>query len=132
MIIKPMRFMKMTAVALFTTFVAIVLILNTTGRSLAELDFFHILELFIAIPLFTSVYYLLLASKYDEFSNRISGLERSLSRVVGRLESEEEALEGEEEELTYGERALKKEIADLRRVVGRLDDDVRAMRKLVK
>jgi len=130
--VQPRRALKIGAVALFTTFILLVVFFNTSGKGIADLDLIHIIELFVAIPLLTIVYYLLLASKYDEFNERFNSVEDALERIIRKLESEEKTLRKDESRLTFGERELKREIADLHRVLRSLDKDVSMMKKLVK
>lgn len=119
---KPGRLFKMMVVALLTTFLVVLVVLNLKNTTIGELKLFEMLELFVAVPLLTVVYYWLISSKFDEFHERMAETEAHLKKIVKEFEVEEE-------ELTGQEKTLKQEIIELKEVVEELGRKTKKLKK---
>lgn len=118
MSMEPKRVLKMAIVAILTTFVIYIMIISIQQKTITELGVFETIELFIAIPLLTVLYYWLISSKFDEFNRR-------MNRVMEQLELEEEELTGEE-------KTLRQEIRELKEILNKMEEQTREMKRQVK
>ena len=114
---KLERLIKVIIATVATIFLATVFVVNFRGASFSELKLFEMIEMFIAVPLFVSVFYWLFATKFDEFTEKIDKMFKQLDI--------------EEAELSGSEKTLRQEIIELREVVDKLDKDISKIKKKV-
>lgn len=109
------KFIQFAIVLSLTTAILFLIIIGLKGKAPEQIGILEIVELFIAIPLLASIYYLLVSAKFDEFHRRLRGIERELGIKEKELKSEE--------------KTLKQEIRELKEVVSALDDRIRKLKK---
>lgn len=109
------RMLKIGVVTLFTVFLVTLIFLNLKGITIGELKVFELLELFVAVPLLVIVFYWLIATKFDEFQERLVDMEGHFKRIEQKLGAEEKTLAAETREL--------------KKIASRIDKDVRFLRR---
>jgi hypothetical protein len=122
---KHGKIVTLTLVVLVTTLVFGLIVLNAQEKALTDLKTMEIVELFFAVPLLATVFYLLISAKFDQFNSRLKKIERSLDMTVRQLEIEEEELTGEE-------KTLKQEIRELRNVAEGIQKTITSAKSLNK
>lgn len=126
------RTIKRTLVIVSTTFLIAIIILNSRGGSLSDLTAFEIIELFVAIPLTTVMYYWLISSKFEGFKMQLESITADFARLYNKLESFDKHFAKEEDTLKKEETVLRGEIKSLTKESSRLAKDVRDMKNVIK
>ena len=113
---------KIFIILVVATALSLILITNLDPDKIVSLQTFEILEFLVVVPVLTTILYVIFAQKFDEFN-------RKLMLIEGDLEVLVEQLHVEEKDLMAEEVILRKEIKELRKILDRMERDIKILRK---